>query len=77
MTDKPPIEDQILIDLFRWRHTSKEQAKRLAEYHDHPRIIAELVQRGDLQHLGSGFFRITLQGQKTISKKYPELWEEH
>jgi hypothetical protein len=73
--NNPPIEDQILIDLFHWRHTSRDQAKQLTAYLDHPQIIAELVRRGDVQHLGSGFFRITPQGQKTITDKYPELWD--
>jgi len=75
MTDQPPIDDEILIALFRWKHSSRDQAKTLTEYRDHAAIIARLVEHGHLQHLGSGFFRITLQGQKAITDKYPELWD--
>jgi len=75
MTDTVPVEDQILIDLFHWKHSSRDQAKTLTEYRDQAAIVARLVERGDVQHLGSGFFRITLQGQKTITDQYPELWD--
>jgi hypothetical protein len=75
VTDKLPIEDQILIDLFHWHHTSRDQARQLNEYRDQAQIVARLVELGDVQHLGSGFYRITLQGQKTITDKYPELWD--
>jgi hypothetical protein len=76
MTDNMPIEDAILADLFLHRHSSRDEYKSLKEYGKHANLIARLVERGDVHHVGDGLFRITLQGQKAITDKYPELWHK-
>jgi hypothetical protein len=73
MSDQLPIEDQILVELFQAKHREGAEAKLLTEYRDHARVIARLVGQGDILHLGNGLFRITLQGQQTITNKYPAL----
>jgi hypothetical protein len=75
MTRIPSVGDQILIDLFRWRHSSTIEWKSLDEYRDNTPIVTQLVESGLIHHLGEGLFRITLEGQKTITDKYPELWK--
>lgn len=72
MTDQKPVEDQILIDLFRQEHGSTG-AKSLDAYSEH--TIAQLVKRHDILHVGDGYFHITMQGQRRITAKYPDLWQ--
>lgn len=76
MTSEKPIEDQVLIDLFRYRQAhGSRRTKPLTEYHEHSQVLARLVGDGDIARRGHDQFRITDHGQHRITAKYPELSE--